>query len=127
MPTYRYRCFACQTDTEIWESIHSSALAEGACGHPVTRVIDKVTALGLGSSDKVRVADATEKQWNKDMPAYKRFREKGYQPPGIDGCDRLEATAQSNIEIQSGGRLKYTDEQVNAGKQQAEDIVKGRI
>lgn len=126
MPNYHYFCATCG-DSEVWQSIHADTLTTGGCGHMVVKVIDKVTPMRLGPSDVVRRADATERQWDKDMPAYKRFREKGYQPPGIDGCDRLEATAKSNIEIQSGGRLKYSDERVNEGRQQAEDITKGRI
>jgi hypothetical protein len=128
MPTYRYRCFACQEDTEVWESIHSDARQFGDCGHPIIRVIDKVNALHIGThSEEAINIDAREARWSKDMPAYKRFREKGYQPPGIDGCDYLEATAKSDIWVSSGGKMKYSDETVREGKEQAEDIMKGRV
>jgi hypothetical protein len=35
------------------------------------------------------------------MPAYKRLRKQGYQPRGIDGSARLEATATSAAQIES--------------------------
>lgn len=128
MPTYVYRCEECEIDQTVWESIHVDARDVGDCGHPIVRVISNVMTLHIGPHSKdVIVADNREKQWDKDMPAYKRFRQKGYQPPRIDGCDVLEATAQSTIEIQSGGRLKYSDERVAAGKEMAADIMKGRV
>jgi hypothetical protein len=43
-----------------------------------------------------------EKRWARDMPAYKRLREEGYQPPGIDGAAYLEANATTKFEIESG-------------------------
>lgn len=125
MPTYIYRCFACQEDEEVWESIHSETRTHGDCGHPITRVINGVRTFNMTAAS--RTVDATEARWDKDLPAYKRFRDKGYQPPGIDGCDHLEATAKSDIWINSGGRMKYSDEMVHEGRQQAEDIMKGRI
>jgi hypothetical protein len=39
--------------------------------------------------------------WDKDMPAYRRLRKQGYQPRGIDGSARLEATATSAAQIES--------------------------
>ena len=36
------------------------------------------------------------------MPAYRRLRKQGYQPPGIDGCAALESKAETREEIELG-------------------------
>lgn len=41
-----------------------------------------------------------EKNWQKDMPAYKRLRADGLQPKGIDGCYAVEALATSRHQIE---------------------------
>jgi hypothetical protein len=46
--------------------------------------------------------NAREKRWDQDMPAYKRLRDQGYQPPHIDGAAHLEAGATTNHEITLG-------------------------
>jgi len=46
--------------------------------------------------------NAREARWQKDMPAYKRLRDQGYQPPHIDGSARLEAQASTEHEIAVG-------------------------
>lgn len=42
----------------------------------------------------------TEKNWNKDIPAYRRLVKEGIQPEGVDGCAELEATANTKEEVQ---------------------------
>lgn len=46
--------------------------------------------------------NTTEKQWDKDIPAYKRLRANGYQPAHIDGAADMEARASTRFEIESG-------------------------
>lgn len=46
--------------------------------------------------------NATERNWDKDMPAYKRLRHTGVQPRSIDGAAQLEARASESFEITSG-------------------------
>jgi hypothetical protein len=41
------------------------------------------------------------KNWDKDMPAYKRLRRNGLQPKGIDGAAALEARATTAAEVES--------------------------
>jgi hypothetical protein len=41
------------------------------------------------------------KNWDKDMPAYKRLRKNGLQPKGIDGAAALEARATTAAEVES--------------------------
>ena len=67
-----------------------------------------VSAQATPSRDRSREtveAHAREKKWNKDMPAYRRLRDEGLQPPHIDGADKLEATATDKIEITAGKSL----------------------
>ena len=41
------------------------------------------------------------KNWDKDMPAYKRLRKNGVQPKAIDGAAALEARASTVAEVES--------------------------
>ena len=43
---------------------------------------------------KVAEVNQTERNWNKDMPAYKRLRANGLQPKRIDGAAEVEKKAQ---------------------------------
>lgn len=43
-----------------------------------------------------------EKQWEKDMPAYKRLRDNGLQPKNIDGAAKIESGAETKQEVQAG-------------------------
>lgn len=48
----------------------------------------------------VAEANARAKRWDKDMPAYKRLRQQGYQPKGIDGAARVEQSASTVAEVE---------------------------
>ena len=67
----------------------------------------KVAGVRMGANStttrgsRVMQANQTEAGWNKDMPAYKRLRQQGYQPAQIDGCAKLEQTATSVAEVES--------------------------
>ena len=67
----------------------------------------KVAGVRMGSNSTTtrgaRVAEinATERGWNRDMPAYKRLRRQGYQPKQIDGCADLEVRASTAAEVES--------------------------
>lgn len=43
-----------------------------------------------------------EARWDKDMPAYKRLRQNGLQPPRIDGSAILESQATTDKQIEMG-------------------------
>jgi hypothetical protein len=47
---------------------------------------------------------ARERRWAKDMPAFKSLIEQGYDPPRIDGSDRLAATAKTDADINGAPR-----------------------
>ena len=62
--------------------------------------------------------EAREKRWAKDMPAYKRLRQQGLQPKGIDGAAKIEAKAETRFEVESGqileGQAKKIETAVSA-------------
>lgn len=73
-----------------------------------------VSASATPSRDRSKetvAADAREKRWEKDMPAYKRLREDGLQPAHIDGSSRMEQTANDKLEVAAG--RNYDKKQVN--------------
>lgn len=43
-----------------------------------------------------------EQQLSADLPAYKRLRHNGTQPPGIDGAAELEKRANDKVEVEMG-------------------------
>jgi hypothetical protein len=45
---------------------------------------------------------AKDKAWDADMPAYRRLRHNGVQPPRIDDCAELERKANDQFEIEMG-------------------------
>ena len=127
MPNYHYYCETCDEDTELWRSITSDPLTTGECGHDIVQVIDRVNTMGVGAHGQKTVeVEAREARWAKDMPAYARFRKKGYMPPQIDGCDKLEATAQNYVEVNTGGRIKVDEQRMQEAKVLADDIMAGR-
>lgn len=42
---------------------------------------------------------ARERRWAKDLPAFRSLVDQGYDPPRIDGSDRLAATATCDADI----------------------------
>ena len=82
----------------------------------------KVSSVQLSTGDansdpKYQEVKAREARWNRDMPAYKRMRDQGLQPKGIDGAADLERDASTRFEIESGqafaGKGKQVEEAVN--------------
>jgi putative FmdB family regulatory protein len=129
MPTYHYHCTLCDDEFEQWQSMTEAALTtHDDCGGRLQKVYLQLVTVGVGKAgEDTRVIEAREARWQKDMPAYARFRAKGLQPPGIDGCDHLEATAQSDLEVRSGGRLKVNEREAREKWADAQDIMKGRL
>ncbi|MFP4512087.1 MAG: hypothetical protein ACLFRV_03965 [Acidimicrobiales bacterium] len=59
--------------------------------------LDKLRSVAIAPSatptrgdGKAAEVNAREARWHRDMPAYKRLRRDGLQPPQIDGSARLE-------------------------------------
>lgn len=74
------------------------------------------------SSAKYHEVENREKRWNRDMPAYKRLREQGYQPAHIDGAADLERDASTRFEIESGQVFKGKEKDVTEAVQFVEDL-----
>lgn len=73
-------CFGCKV---VWVSVPSS-----------------VTPTRRPEASHAKWVNDTEKQWHKDMPAYKRLVQEGLQPQRIDGCARLEQEAKHRVDIE---------------------------
>jgi hypothetical protein len=81
--------------------VHPSLDVEGCFGC-------KVAGVRMGTNTTTtrgqRVADInqTERNWNKDMPAYKRLRADGLQPQRIDGAAEVEKKAKESWQVETG-------------------------
>lgn len=51
---------------------------------------------------RVAEINQTERNWNKDMPAYKRLRREGLQPRKIDGAAEVEKKAKEAWQVETG-------------------------
>jgi hypothetical protein len=50
----------------------------------------------------VEEINTTERNWKKDLPAYKRLRQNGVQPKKIDGAAEVERRATDSWQVQTG-------------------------
>jgi hypothetical protein len=51
---------------------------------------------------RVESTNKTERNWQKDMPAYKRMRREGLQPKSIDGAAEVEKKAEYKWQVETG-------------------------
>ena len=51
---------------------------------------------------RVAQVNQTERNWNKDMPAYKRLRDEGLQPKRVDGAAEVEKRAKEKWQVETG-------------------------
>lgn len=51
---------------------------------------------------EVAATNRRAKNWDRDMPAYKRLRQQGYQPKAIDGAAIVEAKAKHDWQVNTG-------------------------
>src|SRR5947207_12277932 len=109
----------------MWQSIREDALTVcPTCEGPVQRIYSSPATYGVGRRGaETTWTDAKERTLDKDRPAYKRLRDEGHQPRGIDGCDRLEATAVSNWHIATG--QPHPDNRVEEAREAAKEIMRG--
>jgi hypothetical protein len=78
---------------------HPSLDVEGCFGCKVAGVsfgANSTTTRGA----QVAATNRTARNWDKDMPAYKRLRANGLQPRGIDGSAVLEARAETAAQVE---------------------------
>jgi len=110
LPTYRYLCSQGH-ETQEWHSIHEDIVRTMPCGE-CSRIAKFAVASPAIAADAlpnkrhgVRAIDAKDKQLEKDLVAYRALRADGLQPKGIDGSHKLEALANSPLEVEMGRRL----------------------
>jgi len=80
---------------------HPDLNVEGCFG---CRVAGVRMGTNTTTSRGARVAEinTTERNWNRDMPAYKRLRANGLQPKQIDGSAEVEKKAQESWQVETG-------------------------
>lgn len=80
---------------------HPSLDVEGCFGCRVANV-----RVGTNSTTtrggRVAEINQTERNWNKDLPAYKRLRQNGLQPKRIDGAAEIEKKATEAWQVERG-------------------------
>lgn len=80
---------------------HPNLDVEGCFGCRVAGI-----RMGMNSTtsrgSKVAQINKTERQWNVDMPAYKRLRREGLQPKRIDGAAEIEKKAEHKFQVETG-------------------------
>ncbi len=68
----------------------------------------RIAAIRMGTNSttsrgaRVAEVNATERNWKKDLPAYKRLRADGLQPKRIDGAADVERRAQESWQVETG-------------------------
>lgn len=84
---------------------HPNLDVEGCFGCRIAnvRVAPNHTTTG---GERAAQINATEARWQKDMPAYKRLRQDGLQPKGIDGCAEIEKKAETENQVITGMKIK---------------------
>lgn len=80
---------------------HPNLDVEGCFGCRISQIrtgTNSTTSRGA----KVAEVNATERNWKKDLPAYKRLRADGLQPKRIDGAADVERRAQESWQVETG-------------------------
>ena len=81
--------------------VHPSLDVEGCFGCKVAGV-RMATNSTTTRGKRVSEVNQTERNWNKDMPAYKRLRADGLQPRKIDGAAEVEKKAKEKWQVETG-------------------------
>lgn len=115
MPTYRFSCDHCGGGTERWLSIHHEAserpTVHDGCGGTLSLVITGVRTYGVGQRGaQTRSYDAREREIDRDRPAYKRLRDEGFHPRTLRGAAEIEARADDEWFINTGGAVSVPEE-----------------
>lgn len=86
-------------------------------------VAPSATPSRKGGADAARI-NAKEKEWARDMPAYKNLRKNGVQPKSIDGAARLEG-ATDKLEVEAGALFPTPEirKQVREGQVRAAEMM----
>jgi len=96
MPLYTYRCEQCGNEEDVTHGFDDTPTLSclGCAAAPLVKVLGRGLYIGAGALPNkrhgVRAADAREAKLNKDLPAYKRLRQAGMQPPHTKDAELLE-------------------------------------
>lgn len=83
------------------QETHPDLNVDGCFGCKIAGISISSSAMPGRKSDSHRI-NQTEKQWHKDMDAYKRLRKDGLQPKKIDGSHKVEAKAKETYQVETG-------------------------
>lgn len=131
MPNYVYRCHVDGDFPASFPLGAAPAVIECSawdCRRRAKRVITMPYVAAAArpndpAGDHTREADAMEKRWDRDMPAYKRLVEHdGIQPKAIDGCADLEERATERHQIEYGKLAPTTDAKVAEAKEALDSL-----
>lgn len=84
---------------------HPNLDVEGCFGCKIAGVRMGANTTTTKGAEVASVNDRA-KRWDKDMPAYKRLRQQGYQPRSIDGSAEVERKAVHDWQINTGLGIK---------------------
>lgn len=139
MPQYDFRCGHCAVDSEhtflIGTAPSSTPCPE--CGKTSVLVIGAGVNIAPSALEvrgaQARMTNDLEARWQKDMPAYKRMRNRGIQPKSVDGAAALENTVDDQMDIDMrdltppGMTRQGMRDAMVEGKEKADEIMQGGI
>jgi len=81
--------------------VHPTLDIEGCFGCRIAGVSFAASSMPSRKIENNRI-EATERQWSKDMDAYKRLKQDGLQPAKIDGAREIEQKATHRSQVETG-------------------------
>ena len=116
MSAYVYLCAACGTKTVIEKPIGTAQrITKCGCGRPARMMLGQGMYIAAAATPNKRqnvlTIEQREKNWDRDIPAYKRMRARGLQPVGVDGAAAVEDTVGDQDDIDYGGAIRVASDQ----------------
>jgi len=122
MPTYVYRCQACFEEKEETFAIGTArSLMACECGSMMRQVLGVGVAYGV--SETTTTANRKDSELSLDLAAYKRMRDNGLQPKGIDGSRFVENEVGDQMDIDRARAFKLDPKRSREGVKDA--IIEG--
>jgi hypothetical protein len=81
--------------------VHPTLDVEGCFGCRIAGVSFAASSMPSRKIQSNQI-EATERQWSKDMDAYKRLKQDGLQPAKIDGAREIEQKAVHRSQVETG-------------------------
>lgn len=94
---------------------HPNLDVEGCYGCKLASVRTSGTAMPT-RRPMVQRYEATEKQWQKDIPAYRALRGNGLQPRGIDGAHELMMRSETREQVEGLPKLHADQSEILTGE-----------